>query len=112
MSTEFCAIGVSVFTAAALVAGWIWQASRISARSEANKEGVAAALEAASKAQDAATAAIHEVAVVRLEMTRDFASVSHLKEVEERLVKAIDRLILEIGDLRTALQGRMPNDRG
>jgi uncharacterized membrane protein YqgA involved in biofilm formation len=43
-----------------------------------------------------------QVSSLRIEMIKDYASVSHLKEVEGRLIGALDRLTDEVSKLRAA----------
>lgn len=44
-----------------------------------------------------------EISELRLEMTKEYASVTHLKEVELRLATTIDSLVVEIRGLREFL---------
>jgi len=102
----WAAIAMSAITTAGLVAGWVWQASKISARSETNKETAAAAVAAASEARAEAIKVSREVAQLELKMAKDFASSEHLDKVENRLAVVIGDLAKEIRELRTIFMDR------
>lgn len=60
-------------------------------------------LEARFKAnEDKANMALKAVDQLRLEVMRDYASVTHLEKVEGRLVSSLDRLTDEVTKLREA----------
>lgn len=46
-----------------------------------------------------------DVEALRLEVMRDYASVSHLEKVESRLISSLDRLTEEVTKLREAWAG-------
>lgn len=76
---------------AAAFAVWRW----IEARFKATETKASAE---ASAAADKAETALKAVDGLRLDMIREYASVTHLKEVEQRLVAALDRLTDKIDE--------------
>lgn len=93
----------NVLTAIVLFVSALWWASKLHARSERNADLARDAFDRASEAKTQAAEAMKQVSEVRLEMTRDFASVNHLKEVETRLATTISELTAEIRSLRSYL---------
>ena len=93
----------NILTALGMIITGLWWSFRLSARSERNQELARNALDRAIEAKSEAANALKASADLRLEMTLDFASVTHLKDVEARLVTTIQALTDEIRSLRSFL---------
>lgn len=102
----------NILTALGMIVTGLWWSFRLSARSERNQELARSAMDRAVEAKTEAANALKAAADLRLEMTRDFASVTHLKDVEARLATTIQALTDEIRSLRSFLMesnGRLRN---
>ena len=99
MSVEWFITVGNLLTVLAFVSAGVWWFFGLSARSQANSVKAQNALDKANDAEKA-------IANLRIEMTRDFASQTHLREVEDRLIGAVNNLTKEIGQLRQFLMER------